>query len=142
MPSYNWFSLKNLPPGTYRPFPNRDHWRGHSQPAPYRFCSRNRSHNYHSRDRDRHTHQRDSRSSPQRKRDNSLAVFSCVEYLDYLHKSSSSNQDSYWIPLDRSSYSDTLCQWGRSYKDAQSMARILRHCRVSPHRRDSPDPRT
>ena len=65
-----------------------------------------------------------------------VACSSYEEYLDFFHKSDSSKDESYPYPLDRSSFADTLCQWGRLYKDAPSIPRIPRY------HRDPPNPRT
>ena len=106
--------------------------RDHRWDKPHRSHSNHRSHSHH-RDWDRHTHHRESRSSPQGRRDGLLSSCSSYEeYLDYFHRPGASNQGSLPTPEDGDSFSDTLWWWGRSYKDSQLLSRIPRHKRDSP----------
>ena len=89
--------------------PSKDRRQDPSHPDPYRSHSRDRTHSFNSRDHYRSLHHRESRTSPQRQKDNPLTAFSPYEeYVDYFHKWSSSKEDFYSTQLDRSTFSDTL----------------------------------
>ena len=108
---------------------DQDHYsRDRRRDKPRISRSQDRSQSYHSRDWDRHAHHRESRSSPQGRRDSFLSSFSSYEkYLDFFHRSGASNQGSLHTPEDKDSFG-----YSSAVGEVQLLPWIPRRTRDSP----------